>query len=87
MSESMSEEQLRSLLDKLKVDAGLRDQFKAAADLESFLTLAHEAGFDISETAYRRFQEDRLNALSDNLLENASGGADCIGMTEVMWGF
>ena len=44
---AMSEEQLSALLAKIKEDVGLQEKLKGAADLDAFLAIANEAGFDV----------------------------------------
>ncbi|MFM1813140.1 MAG: hypothetical protein RLZZ336_2078, partial [Cyanobacteriota bacterium] len=46
----MSEEQLSALLAKLKDDAGLQEKLNGAADIDAVVTIAKEAGFDVSKT-------------------------------------
>jgi predicted ribosomally synthesized peptide with nif11-like leader len=72
---TMSEEQLSALLANLKEDAGLREKFQAAGDLEAFIAMAKEAGFDVSKADWLRHQAKQTLALSDEELENATGGA------------
>jgi predicted ribosomally synthesized peptide with nif11-like leader len=70
----MSEEQLSALLAKLKDDAGLLEKFKSAEDLDAALEIAQEAGFDVSKEDCLRFQATQLVDLSDEELENVTGG-------------
>ena len=72
---AMSEEQLKALLAKLKDDAGLREKLQGAADLDAFLAIAKEAGFDISKADWLRYQAQQTLELSDEELENVTGGA------------
>ena len=46
---AMSEEQLSAFLAKLKDDAVLQEKLKGAADADSALEIAKEAGFDVSK--------------------------------------
>ena len=71
----MSEEQLAALLAKLKDDAGLQAKLKGAADLDAVLAIAKEAGFDISEADWLRYQANQTLELSDEELEGIAGGA------------
>ena len=73
-SQAMSEEQLAALLAKLKEDAGLQEKFKGAADLDAAVALAKEAGFDVSNADLLRHQAKQTLELSDEELENVSGG-------------
>jgi predicted ribosomally synthesized peptide with nif11-like leader len=70
----MSEEQLSALLAKLKDDAGLQEKLKGAADLDAFVALAKEAGFDISKADWLRYQANQTLELSDEDLEKVAGG-------------
>ena len=71
----MSEEQLTSLLAKLKEDAGLREKLKSAADVDAALVMAKEAGFDVSKADWLRYQAKQTLELSDEELEGLAGGA------------
>ena len=71
----MSEEQLTSLLAKLKEDAGLREKLQGAADLDAAAAVAKEAGFDVSKEDWLKFQAKKQPLeLSDEQLETVSGG-------------
>jgi len=72
----MSEEQLAALLAKLKDDAGLQEKLKGAADLDAFLAIAKEAGFDISKAYWLRYQATQTLELTDEELEGIAGGLD-----------
>ena len=72
--QAMSEEQLASLLAKLKDDAGLQEKLKGAADLDAVLAIAKEAGFDVSKAAWLRYQANQTLELSDEELERVAGG-------------
>ena len=76
----MSEEQLAALLAKLKDDAGLREKVQGAADLDAFLAIVKEAGFDVSKAGWLKYQAQQthrhtLMELSDRELEGMAGGA------------
>ncbi len=73
---AMSEEQLAALLAKLKDDAGLQEKLKDAADLDSAVAIAKDAGFDISKAAWLRYQAQQTIELSDEELEAVAGGVD-----------
>ena len=76
----MSEEQLSALLAKLKDDAELREKFRGAADLDSAVEIARQAGFDVDHADWHQYQA-RVQELSDGEMENVSGGEqdlDCI---------
>ena len=73
-STAMSEEQLTALLAKLKEDAGLREKFQDAADLDAALVIAKEAGFDVSRADWLQYQSKQTPELSDEELEGLAGG-------------
>ena len=70
----MSEEQLASLLARLKDDAGLRGKLQGAADPDAAVALVVEAGFDVSKADWMRYQASQ--ELSDAELEAVAGGAN-----------
>ena len=69
----MSEEQLSALLAKLKEDAGLQEKLKSVADLDALVSMAKEAGFDVSKADLLKFQAQQTLELSDEELESVSG--------------
>ena len=73
----MSEEQLAALLAKIKEDAGLQEKLKGAADLDAFLTIAKEAGFDVSKADWLKYQAQAQQTLelSNEELEGVAGGS------------
>jgi len=70
----MSEDQLAALLARIKDDAGLREKLKGAADLDTALILAKEAGLDVSKAQWLKAQATKTLELSDEELENMAGG-------------
>ncbi len=72
----MSKQQLSSLLARLKGDKSLREKFQIAADLDSALSLAKEAGFDVSKAEWLRHNTRRNLDFSDDELEALAGGAE-----------
>ena len=70
----MSQEQLAALLAKMKEDAGLEEKLKGAADLDAFLTIAKEAGFDVSKADWIKYQAKQTLELSNEELEGVVGG-------------
>jgi predicted ribosomally synthesized peptide with nif11-like leader len=70
----MSQEQLASLLAKIKDDAGLQEKLKGAADLDAFLAIAKEAGFDVSKADWLKYQAQQTLELDDEELEGVAGG-------------
>lgn len=73
----MSEEQLTSLLAKLKEDASLREKLQGAQDLDAAIAFAKEAGFDVTKAEWQRCLDSELSGsreLSDDELERVAGG-------------
>ena len=64
----MSEEQLKALLEKARGDTNLLAKLKAA-DANSIVGIAKEAGYNISKDDLKRFP------LSEEELESTAGGA------------
>ena len=71
----MSEEQLSALLTKLQADAGLRERLKGAAELDTAVAIAKEAGFEVSKADWLKYQAKQTFKLSDQDLEGVAGGA------------
>jgi predicted ribosomally synthesized peptide with nif11-like leader len=71
---AMSEDQLSALLAKLKEDAGLVEKFTSAADLDTALAIAKEAGFDVSKADLLNSQARETLELTDEQLEGVAGG-------------
>ena len=69
----MSEEQLKSFLDKVKADTSLQEKLKAAADTNAALAIAKEAGFAITAEDIQSMQSATIE-LSDDDLERVAGG-------------
>ena len=70
---AMSEDQLPTLLAKLKEDAWLQEKLKGAADLDANIALAKGAEFDISKADWLKYQAKQTLELSDEDLEGVSG--------------
>ena len=66
----MSEEQLKSFLEKVQGDTNLQEKLKAAADSDAVLAITKDAGFSTSTDDLKKAQAE----VSDEELENASGG-------------
>ena len=66
----MSEEQLKSFLEKVKADTSLQEKLKAAADSDAVLAIAKEAGFSISVEDLKNGRSE----LTEEELENVAGG-------------
>ncbi|MFM8275869.1 MAG: Nif11-like leader peptide family natural product precursor [Cyanobium sp.] len=76
----MSEEQLSALLAKLKDDAGLREKLQGAGDLDAFVALAKEAGFDVSKADWLKYQAKQTLELSDEELDEELEGVELEGV-------
>jgi predicted ribosomally synthesized peptide with nif11-like leader len=74
----MSEEQLSALIAKLKEDTGLREKLQGAADLDAAISLAKDAGFDVSKEDWLSRKDAQSVELTDDELEMATGGAGTI---------
>jgi predicted ribosomally synthesized peptide with nif11-like leader len=70
----MSEDQLLALLAKLKDDTDLRERLQSAADLDTAVTIANEAGFALSKEDWLKYQSSKTIELSDADLETTAGG-------------
>ena len=66
----MSEEQLKTFLEKATGDASIQDKLKAAADIDSVVAIAKEAGFSIFAKELKKAQSE----LSFEELEGVAGG-------------
>ena len=67
LSTTMSEEQLKAFLEKVKADTSLQEKLNAAADSDAVVAIAKEAGFSI-------LAEEFQSAMDDAELESAAGG-------------
>ena len=66
----MSEEQLKTFLEKVKADTSLQEKLKAAANPDAVLAIAKEAGFSISADDLKNAQSE----ISEEELESVAGG-------------
>ncbi|KZR87688.1 Nitrogen fixation protein of unknown function [Synechococcus sp. MIT S9509] len=70
----MSEEQLKAFLEKAKADTSLQEKLKAAADIDTVLAIAKEAGFSIFADDLRLSDEElegvAVSGLSNKLTSN-----------------
>ena len=73
-TQAMSEEQLTALLAKIKEDAGLQEKLEGAADLDAAMAIAKEAGFDLSNADWLKYQAEQPFELSEEELEGVAGG-------------
>ena len=69
----MSQDQLKSFLEKVTSDTSLQDKLKAAASPEAAIEIAKEAGFAITAEDIQSMQSETVE-LSDEELEGAAGG-------------
>ena len=67
----MSQGQLTAFIEKVKDNTSLKDKLKSAADADSALAIAKEAGFAITAEDIQSMQS-AMN-LSDNELEDVAG--------------
>lgn len=72
----MSDEQLKAFVEKVKADAGLQEQLKAAADVNAVVAIAKDAGYPISVDDLKQAQAE----VSDKELEGVAGGGNTKGM-------
>lgn len=70
----MSEHQLSALLEAIKSDAVLQGELKGAADLDTAVAIAQEAGFDVGKEDWLRYQAGQSLELNDEELERVAGG-------------
>ena len=68
---SMSEEQLKAFLEKVKADTSLKEKLQAATTPEAVIEIAKDAGFAITAEDIQSMQSEEL---SDEELEGAAGG-------------
>ena len=66
----MSEEQLKAFIEKVQGDDSLQEKLKAAANPDVVVSIAKEAGFNISADDLTKDQYE----LSDAELEGVAGG-------------
>ena len=69
----MSEEQLKAFLENVKGDTSLQEKLKEAADADTVVEIAKEAGFAISAEDIQSMQSATVE-LSDHELEQVAGG-------------
>ena len=83
----MSEEQLKTFLEKVKADTSLQEKLKAAADSDAVLAIAKDAGFIISADDLRTLHQFAPSELSEEELEGVAGGDNCPGdlLTSAGW--
>ena len=70
----ISEEQLKAFLEKVKADTSLREKLKGAADADTVLAIAKEAGLMSSADDLKSAQSE----LSEEELEGVAGGRQSV---------
>ena len=70
----MSEEQLKSFIEKVQGDDSLQAKLKAAANADAVTAIAKEAGFSVSADDLKNAQSE----ISDEELEGVAGGATVV---------
>ena len=70
IAETMSEEQLKAFLEKVKADTSLQEKLKAAANPDAVAAIAKEAGFSISADDLKNAQSE----ISDEELKGVVAG-------------
>ena len=71
----MSEEQLKSFLEKVKTDTSLQEKLKGAADADAVVAIAKAAGFSLSADDIKKAQSE----LSEEELEQVGGAGELAG--------
>ena len=71
----MSEEQLKAFLAKAKDDRSIQEKLKAAKSTKDVVAIAKEHGHE--------FTADNITKLSQEELENVSGGATILGLCNI----
>ena len=69
----MSEEQLKTFLEKVKADTSLQEKLKAAGSNEAAIEIAKDAGFLITTEDIQSMESETVE-LSDKELDGAAGG-------------
>ena len=68
----MSEEQLKSFLEKAKGDSSLQEKLKGVTDADSVIAIAKDAGFMFTVDDFNKAQSE----LSEDELEGVAGGVN-----------
>ena len=66
----MSEEQLKAFWEAVQADTSLQEKLRATTDADSIVSIAKEAGFEISADEVKEAQSE----LSDEQLDGVAGG-------------
>ena len=70
----MTEEQIKSFLEKVQNDTTLQDKLKTASSTDAVVAIANEAGYEISAADFKKSTYFSLDEIE---LEGVSGGQDC----------
>lgn len=79
--------ELATFLAKVKADTSLQEKLKAASDENAIITIASEAGCVISTLDISEYIEKAKSNLSDEELENVSGGGTPVTIGVFVVGF
>ena len=71
---AMSEEQLSAFFQAVKEDTELQEKLKGANDLDGAITVAKEAGFEVSTADWNKAKASQALDMSDEELAAVSGG-------------
>ena len=66
----MSEEQLKAFWEAVQADTSLQEKLRAATDADSIVSIAKEAGFEITAEEVKEAQSE----LSEEQLKGVAGG-------------
>ena len=69
----MSEEKLKSFLEKVKTDTSLQEKLKAASDADAVVAIVKDAGIAITAEEIQSMQSATME-LSDEEIEGVAGG-------------
>ena len=70
----MSEEQLKAFCEAVQADTSLQEKLKAATDADSIVSIAKEAGFEITADEVKAATDAAQGDLSEEQLEGVAGG-------------
>lgn len=72
----MSEEQLKDFLKAIKADSSFLEKLKEAESLDDVAMIAEAAGLETSADELQKHYSGHQRELSEEVLENAIGGAN-----------
>lgn len=76
---AMSEQQLQAFLEAVKADAGLQQKLQEAADLQTAVAIAKDAGFEIEMQDWLVYHSEFPTQASDDELEEVAGAYSTAG--------